>query len=135
MQWQPEEDDVSRMLKFTTKAKSQKGTRVAYLLDTARVNVSNIFQMTSGVSEIDAFEVGWDLAASPVLPFAQKHSILGLSNRAQLKLSLLVGDATMAGKFSEEGDQQRREEEDAMSALKRSPGRQDTSRRRIGFRR
>ena len=34
---------------------------------------------------------------------ASKRSILGLSKRAQLKLSLLVGDATMAGKFSEEG--------------------------------
>ena len=125
------------MLKFATKAKSQKWTRVAfaYLLDTARVNASTIFQMTSGVSEIDAFEVGWDLAESLVLPFAQKRSILGLSKRAQLKLSLLVGDATMAGNLPKKGHQQRREKEDAMSALKRSPGRQDTSRRRIGFRR
>ena len=50
------------------------------------MNASTIFQMTSGVLEIDAFEVGWDLAELLVLPFAQKRSILGLSKRAQLKL-------------------------------------------------
>ena len=54
-----------RMSKFSTKAKSNKWTRVAfsYLLDKARVNASTVLQLTleDADAEIDAFELGWAL--------------------------------------------------------------------------
>ena len=67
-----------RMAKFYGKSKSQKWMRVAfpYLLGTTRVKASIIFGINSGLSEHDAFEIGWNLAELLVLPFVVKRQLL-----------------------------------------------------------
>ena len=66
------------------------------------MNASTIFTISSGMSLLDASEVDWDLAEPLVLPFAIKRKLLRLSNRTQLLLSLLDGDANLALKTSSE---------------------------------
>ena len=82
--------------KYATKAKSPKWTRVSfhYLLDTARVKVSTVFALNLDLSAVDvnAFEIGWSLAESLVLPLERQRSTVGLSSKTQLKLSFLVGN-------------------------------------------
>ena len=40
--------------------------------------------------EIDSFDLGWDLAEALVMPFAQERSLVGLSAKTRMKVSLLL---------------------------------------------
>ena len=63
-----------RIGSYSTKTKSPKWTRVAfaYVLDTAQVNASAVFSLSFNLtSDLDLYELLWDLAGSLVLPLAQ----------------------------------------------------------------
>ena len=84
-----------RIGKYSTKPKSPKWTRVcfSYVLDTIRVNASTVLCKKLGFAqrEIDSFDLGWDLAEALVMPFAQQRSLVGLSAKTRMKVSLLLG--------------------------------------------
>ena len=86
-----------RIGKYSTKSKSPKWTRVclSYILDTVRVNASTVLLQKLGMAEgdVDSFELGWNLAEALVLPFAKQRSVIGLSKKTAMKLSLLLGDS------------------------------------------
>ena len=43
------------------------------------------------LADINRNELGWSLAEALVMSFAQKRSLVGLSAKMQLKLSLVLG--------------------------------------------
>ena len=41
-------------------------------------------------ADVDSLELGWDLAEALVVPFAKQRSLVGLSRKTAMKLSLLL---------------------------------------------
>ena len=126
-----------KMSKFSTKAKSNKWTRVAfsYLLDTAHVNASTVLQHTleNADTKVDAFELGWALAESLVIPFAMKRSYLGLSKKTQLKLSFwLAATSRLLHNCKVKVHQHQSEEGGAICVSKSQLESQTTRRKRNG---
>ena len=95
-----------RIGSYSTKTKSPKWTRVAfaYILDTARVNASTVFSLSFDLttSDLDSYELLWDLAESLVLPLAQIRRSNGLSVKTRMTLSLLLGSGCLPAGGSEE---------------------------------
>ena len=73
------------------------GTRVCfpYILDTVWANASTVLLCKLGqkASDVDSFELGWNLAEALVVPFAKQRNFVGLSKKTMMKLSLLLGDS------------------------------------------
>ena len=94
-----------RIGSYSTKTKSPKWTRVAfaYVLDTTRVNASTVFSLSFDLttSDLDSYELLWDLAESLVLPLAQIWRSNGLSVKTRMK-SLLLGSGCLPAGGSEE---------------------------------
>ncbi|XP_041481524.1 uncharacterized protein LOC121428771 [Lytechinus variegatus] len=85
-----------RMQTYTTKAKSNRWTMVAfyYLLDTCRVNAQSILSMNQGLDprKASSFEFGWDLVESLVVPYIQQRPTVGLPTSVLRKMKFFTGE-------------------------------------------
>ena len=83
-----------RMGRYTTKARSNKWTRVifSYILDTPRVNAQTISALNRGwePKSSKSYEFGLYLAKSLVMPLIERRPWTGLQAPTQAKMKFML---------------------------------------------
>ena len=83
---------------YSTRSKSLRWVCVAmfYTLDTSRVNAKTVFCMSRGIEpqKYSSYKFAWELALSLAKPYVQARNRNGLLRSIQLKMDIMLGNAT-----------------------------------------